>query len=330
VGKWIKASRIYVMGASLLPVVLGGALAYAERHAFNLFSFILSLAGVGFIHIGSNLINDYFDDKSGVDRDNPDAVYPFSGGSRVLTDGDLTPEAVRKGAFACYGLAAAIGLWLSFTVSAWVFALGTFGVLTGYLYVHPKFNLLNHGMGELLVGLDFGLLTAMGAYLVQTGTFSLSSSMAALPVGVLISLILIMNEFPDYAGDIKAGKRTLVVRLGRKHAAKAVCILFILTGFLVVLDVLAGWTSPWCLTAFLAAPYAWKACRVALVRYDEIPALVPANVCVIKAHLFVNLWLAAAVVTAVRLLPGLAAMFIVLAFQLKSMLKDGLLTGKPA
>jgi 1,4-dihydroxy-2-naphthoate octaprenyltransferase len=211
-----------------------------------------------------------------------------------------------------------------------VFALGVFGVLTGYLYVHPKFNLLNFGIGELLVGLDFGLLTAMGAYLVQTGAFSLSSSMAALPVGVLIALILIMNEFPDYAGDRKAGKRTLVVRLGRKRAAMAVCILFILTGLLLLLNVMAGWITPWSLTAFLAAPFAWKACRVALVRYDEIPALVPANICVIQAHLFANLWLIAAVATSVRLLPGLIAMVVLLVIQFGAMKKAGLLTGKTA
>lgn len=290
--KWVQAARLFVIAASVLPAVLGSLLALSEKGRFAPLLFGLTLLGVAFIHLGANLINDYFDHLTGADENNSEGVFPFSGGSRVIQEGTIPPARVLKASILCYLLAAMIGAYL-FTVSGvWVLVIGLFGILSSILYVSPKFSLLNMGIGELVVGLDFGVLTVAGAYYVQTGTFSLSSLMASLPIAIIIALILIVNEFPDYNGDRISGKMTLVVRLGRKKASYVVTMLLALTVLSIIINAAFGFTNLWSLLGLAAIPFVVNAAVVALKHYDNVNRMLPANISIINSHIFFNAYLA--------------------------------------
>lgn len=291
---WIQAARVFVIGASVLPVIFGTLLAFSETGALDWVLFVLTLLGVSLIHFAANLFNDYYDFKSGADIRNTEAVFPFSGGSRVIVEGRIKPESVFKAAAGCMVLAGGIGAYLTYTSGIWVSILGAFGILSSILYVHPRFNLINLGIGEWVVGLDFGILTVAGAYYVQAGRFSLSSILAAVPIALIISLILLANEFPDFAGDGLVSKNTAVVRLGRKKASYLIAALLCLTAVSTIINALLGFQSLWSLAGLLTLPFLVNAAMHALRHYDNIPKMLPANISIIHAHLFMNAYLAAA------------------------------------
>ncbi|NTV89325.1 MAG: prenyltransferase [Clostridiales bacterium] len=291
---WIQAARIYVVSASILPAVYGSLLAYNETGVFRLWIFILTVVGVSLIHFAANLFNDYYDFKSGVDLDNPEGAFPFSGGSRVIVEGRISPEKVFGAAVICSAAASAIGILLAFAAGPFILLLGVIGVSTSILYVHPRFSLINKGIGELVVGLDFGVLTVSGAYYAQTGVFSLSEVMASIPVGLIIAAILIVNEFPDYAGDLKAGKRTIVVRLGKRKASIFLASILALTVLMIPVNIAAGFIGMASIASLLALPFIINAMVKALKHFNSVQEMLPANISVVNSHMFINSYLAAA------------------------------------
>ncbi len=289
---WIQAARVYIVGASVLPAVLGALQAFYEKGGFDLTLFVCTLVGVALIHFAANLLNDYYDYRSGVDLNNPEGVFPFSGGSRVIVEGKIKPEAVFRGAAVCLVIASIIGIYLTWRVGILVLIWGVFGILTSIYYVHPRFNLTNMGFGELAVGLNFGVLTVSGAYYVQTGAITLSCIMASIPIALIIALILFVNEFPDFSGDKLAAKMTAVVRLGRRRASYLLVMLLIITELSVLFNAVYGFTNLWSLTGLLTLPFIVHAAVYSLKYYDNIPRMIPANISIIKSHLFMNMYLA--------------------------------------
>lgn len=325
--KWVQAARLYVIGASVLPAVFGGLFAWYKNGAFAPSLFVLAILGVALVHIGANLINDYFDFRSGADIYNPDAVFPYSGGSRVIVEGKIRAEAVLRAAVLCYLVAALLGLYLTYRAGWMVLLIGIAGVASSILYVSPRFNLLKIGVGEIAVGLDFGALTVLGAYYVQTGQLSFAALMASLPLGIIIALILIANEFPDYRGDLTADKRTIVVRLGKRRAAVLVNILLFITAFLIFFNALAGYTSRWSLTALLALPFMLKTALIVAKHYDDVPKMLPANVFMVEILLICGAWLIiSCLLSGGLMIPGLFLTGLIFFYQFKTMKKHGLLT----
>ena len=215
---WRMAIRIPFLTASAVPVLLGTAIAWAATGAIHWWFFLLTMIAGLLIHIGSNVINDYSDHKSGNDEVNREFVRPFSGGSRVIQLGLLTPLEVLAGATLAFLLSAGIGFYLAWARGPMILLLGAIGLISGLFYTGGIFNWAKRGIGELLVGLNFGILMALGAYYVQAQSFSWLPVIAAIPVSLLIAAVLYINEFPDYTADKQVGKKTLVVRLGREKA----------------------------------------------------------------------------------------------------------------
>jgi 1,4-dihydroxy-2-naphthoate octaprenyltransferase len=208
----IRTFRLPFLIAAILPVALGAIVAYRSGY-FNWVLFGLTMAAALLIHMGVNTANDYFDSRSGIDSLNTTPT-PFSGGSRVIQYGLLPARAVFSLSTASYGAAILIGLYLTATRGLPVLIIGLVGLLVSYGYTAPPLRWAYRGVGELAVGIGFGPLLVLGSYFVQAQSFSLEALLASIPPGMLIMLILYVNEISDRTWDDEGGKKTLVARMG--------------------------------------------------------------------------------------------------------------------
>ena len=211
---YLRASRLPFLTGSLFPVAVATALAYLTDHTWNFLFFGLTALGVAALHLGANLINDYYD-SFGSDPLNRNFT-PFSGGSRVIQDGQMSPGQVKTLAYLMLGLGVGCGLILIYLGRPWVAVIGLLGLGAALFYSASPVQLMSLGLGEIIIFLAFGPLLTWGAYYVQTGKFSLVGAAVSLPLAFLITAIIWINEFPDMEADLAAAKHHLVARLGLK------------------------------------------------------------------------------------------------------------------
>jgi len=282
---WWMELRPSFLIATLIPLLLGAAIAWAERGVLLWPYLLLTLIAGLLLHGGTNMINDYFDHKSRNDELNREFVRPFSGGSRMIQLGLLTPLEVLVASLLCFVLGSGIGIYLAWARGPLILLLGLVGVISGFFYTAPPLKLANRGVGELLVGLNFGVLMTLGSYYVQTGRLDWEPLWAALPVAFLIMAVLYINEFPDYEADRAVGKATLVVRLGREKAVLGYIAILSAAYLALGLGALSGGISRYGALGLLSLPLALKGARYARAFYARPFDLVPANAATIMAHL---------------------------------------------
>ncbi len=217
---WLRELRAPFFVASAVPVIVGTAAGLSAGGEFHPWLFALALAGTVLLHGGANVANDYFDHLSGNDAANR-RLTPFSGGSRTIQDGLLTPRAVLTEACVLWAMGTAAGVALALLLrSVFILALMLVGLLGGCFYTAPPVRLGYRGLGEAVVVVLFGVLPVAGAFYVQAGFVAAWALVPGALTGALVGLILFINEFPDEEADRAAGKRTLVVILGRARAAR--------------------------------------------------------------------------------------------------------------
>ncbi len=210
----ILAARPKFLTASAAPVLVGSAIGYAVAGVFNWPLFLLALFAAMALHSGANIANDYFDHISGNDWANKN-VTPFSGGRRFIQEGILSPRATLLASLFCLALGAMLGvIILLITQSIFILAIGLIGLLGGFFYTAPPIKLGYRGIGEFVITFLFGILPVYGSYYLQTVTIDAVPMAAACIMGVLIFLVILVNEFPDLTADAAVNKKTLVVRFG--------------------------------------------------------------------------------------------------------------------
>jgi len=236
-----------------------------------------TVLGIFFLEAAKNASGELFDFDSGADLGvSPRDRSPFSGGKRVLVDGLLTRAQTAAAAGIFYVLGCAAGLLVVGVREPRVLLIGAVGVALAFFYHAPPLRLSYRGLGEAAVALAYGPLIACGAYLVQRGTVSTTVALASLPLGLLIAAFLWINEFPDYEADRSAGKRTLVVRLGRPAASRifalilaaAFALLALLPAFGISVGVWGG---------FLGLPLAVRAALRLREKPEETAHIIPAQ-----------------------------------------------------
>lgn len=237
----------------------------------------LTVFGIFCIEVAKNASGEVYDWESGTDLAiAPEDRSPFSGGKRVMVDGLLTRRQTWMVAGVAYALGALAGLVIALEREGAVFWLGIVGAAIAFWYHAPPFRFSYRGVGELAVGLAYGPLICAGTFLVQAGFVPGWMLWTSVPLGLLIAAFLWANEFPDYLADRAAGKRTLVVRLGRPRAAVAftgiVTLAFVITGLLPLLGAPRG-----ALLGLVAAPVALQAARTLLAKPDVTAEIVPAQ-----------------------------------------------------
>jgi 1,4-dihydroxy-2-naphthoate polyprenyltransferase len=208
---WIIASRPRTLPAAIAPVIVGAAVAIHDA-AFQPLAALAALCAALMIQIGSNFANDLGDFHRGTDR------MGRVGPTRVTTAGLLTPGQVKAGMVVVFGLAALAGLYL-ISVGGWpILIVGVASIVAAVAYTIGPLPFGYYGLGDLAVFVFFGLAAVVGTYYVQALTVTPLAILAAVPMGCLITGILVVNNIRDADSDRAAGKRTLAVLLGRRGA----------------------------------------------------------------------------------------------------------------
>jgi 1,4-dihydroxy-2-naphthoate octaprenyltransferase len=281
---FLRATRLPFLSATFVPVALGVAVA-ALHGEWHWWLALLTLVAASCIHLGLNVANDVFDTLSGADQANVTPTQ-FSGGSRVILYGLLTMRQMVLMMLGFYTVGAGIGLYLAVTRGFWpLFWIGAAGLFVSIFYTAPPFRFVHRGVGEIMVFLGFGPIMAIGAYYVQAQRWSWEAIYASLPIGILIALVLYVNEVPDRPGDAAAGKRTLPVRLS-KDAVIAGYIASVAIAFgLILVGAIADVIPRPTIIALLAIPLALQVYRGLKDHYESPYELMPKMGTNVQLHL---------------------------------------------
>ena len=274
--------------ASFASMLLGASLA-GSTVSISWPWLALTVFGIFALEVAKNASGEIFDYDSGADLGVADEDRsPFSGGKRVLVDELLTRRQTTVIAAAGYILGAAAGFIIALWREPQVLWIGLLGVACAYFYHAPPFKLSYRGWGELAVGVCYGPLICLGTYLVQTRDLRSEVILVSLPLGLLIAAFLWVNEFPDEAADRAANKRTLVVRLGRPHAARVFAAMQAIAFATVALLPLSGLPKTVWLGGIAVVPAAFAAGRL-LRNPNTTREIIPAQIATLAAFVLYSL-----------------------------------------
>ena len=280
---WVAAIRPRTLPAAIVPVAVGTGIAARSGHERPSIA-LAALAASLLLQIGTNLVNDGGDFRRGADG--PDRLGP----SRAVAAGWLSPDDVVRGAWLAFLLAALIGIWLIARGGWPIASIGLGGLAVAIGYTAGPWPLAYHALGEPFVFLFFGPLAVCGTELLQTGRASDIGLLASLPVGLLATAILLVNNVRDMESDGRAGKRTLIVRLGRP-AGRALYAGAVAAAFALAAAVALALSSPGPLVAWLSAPLVAAPMRTVL-RSRDGPVLNAALAATARLHLAFGVLLA--------------------------------------
>jgi 1,4-dihydroxy-2-naphthoate polyprenyltransferase len=206
---WLLAARPATLPVAVAPVLVGTAVTTASG-AVRWSAVIAALFGALAIQVGTNFTNDVFDHEKGADDERR------LGPTRAVQAGLLSPRAVRIGIGAAFGLATLAGVYLAWIAGPIVIAIGIASIASGLAYTAGPYPRGYHGLGDAFVFGFFGLVAVTGTTFVASGSVPPAAWLSAVPVGALATAVLVVNNVRDYETDVDAGKRTLVVRFGRR------------------------------------------------------------------------------------------------------------------
>jgi 1,4-dihydroxy-2-naphthoate octaprenyltransferase len=238
---WLLAARPKTLLMSLTPLLVGGALAFAENGEFYWMPWLAALLAAIGIQIGTNLHNDVSDYERGADT--PERLGP----RRATAEGWLSATAVRRGALISFGLSFGLGIYLVWLGGWPILLLGLASLLAGFSYTGGPMPIAYTPLGELFVLLFFGIAAVSGTYYLQTMTLSWTVVIAGIAVGLPAAAVLLINNYRDLETDLKAGKRTLATFVGRPVSRYFYSVMTLLPLVLVlplVPDPLLRWL-PW-------------------------------------------------------------------------------------
>jgi 1,4-dihydroxy-2-naphthoate octaprenyltransferase len=266
---WFAETRPQFLLLSVVLAFLGNAVAWNDGY-FHLGHALLAFLGLLLCHIGVNVLNDYFDYRSGIDLKT--RRTPFSGGSGILPAAQMTPRQVFWLGMGSFLLAVPIGVYFVIVTGWALLPLLLVAALCTLLYT-PL--LTRMGWPEWAPGAGMGALPVLGTYFIQTAAYTFPAVIAAIPSGILVHNLLLLNEFPDIPADREAGRRTLPITIGKNGAWLIYSALTIVVYVWIVGWVIAGAMPVFSLIALLTLPFAIKAIRSGR-NYDDMSQLVPA------------------------------------------------------
>jgi 1,4-dihydroxy-2-naphthoate polyprenyltransferase len=256
---WQLAIRPKTLPASIAGVVTGIGVAISAGR-FNFIPAVGALAVGILLQIASNLANDVFDYEKGTDTD------ARLGPTRVTQAGMLSPREVKTGLGVVIGLAALIGIGLAVYAGWPVLAIGLAAIISAILYTGGPYPLGYHGLGDLFVFLFFGLAAVCGTYYVQVKEFSALALWMAVPVGLLVVNLLVVNNLRDIPTDKEAGKFTIAILLGEKGSRIEYVILQVIAYLIPAVLITLGKLPLWAGLTWLTIPLAVKAARIVFSR----------------------------------------------------------------
>jgi len=247
------ATRPWSFTMTFSSVTIGTLLAYLLTGSFNPLLYLLVFAGMIAFHAATNLINDFYDVKHGVDRMGaPTTRYR----PHPVAAGIEPPGTIRFWAAAFYTFSLVVGVCLSLLSGPWVLLLVCVGIAGSFLYTADPVVLKARGLGEITVFLMWGPLIPLGAYLVQTGELSTAPVVLATPIGILVALVLLANNIRDIEYDGSVGMKTLPVMLGKVRGSLLYGTLLLITYLFIPVAIVAGLLPIWSLIVMVTVPEA--------------------------------------------------------------------------
>jgi 1,4-dihydroxy-2-naphthoate octaprenyltransferase len=243
-------------------VLVGTALAQGQDDVFKPLRFVCALIGSIFIQIGTNLANDYSDARRGADTE--DRLGPV----RVTAGGLMPPATVLRGVYVAFGIAVLSGVYL-IAVAGWgLLIVGIASIIAGVMYTGGPKPYGYEGLGEVFVFLFFGVVAVVGSYYVQVEKFEWEAFALSVPIGLLASAIMVVNNVRDIDTDRRAGKRTLAVRVGRRRARVLYATMIGLAYVAPIVIALTSDLGGWIILALVTAPLALPLIRTLFTRTD--------------------------------------------------------------
>jgi len=251
---WWELTRPHTLTASFVPVLIGTALAlhYGTLHIPLFISMMMACL---LIQAATNMFNEYYDYKRGIDTEHSVGI-----GGAIVREG-VAPKTVLAIAFSLYGLAMLIGIYICGATSWWLCAIGLIGMAVGYLYTGGPYPISATPFGELFSGFFMGMLFILISFYIQTGEVTMLSILISLPITLLVGAILLSNSIRDIEEDTIGGRKTLAILVGKKNAIYVLAAMFIISYIIVVALVLLKLVSPWLLLVFLSVLLPIKAIK---------------------------------------------------------------------
>lgn len=251
---WWQLTRPHTLTAAFAPVLLGTALAIEET-GIHWGLFLAMLIASLLIQAATNMFNEYYDFKRGLDNENSVGI-----GGAIVRHG-IKPKTVLSLAFGLYGIAVLLGVYICMNTSWWVAVVGLISLAAGYLYTGGPLPIAYTPFGEIVAGFFMGVLIILISFYIQTGTVTATSVLVSVPSFLLVGAILLANNIRDLDGDKEFGRKTLAILLGRKGAIRLLAGMFIVSFVWVIGLIIAGVVSPWLAIVAISIPKAIAATK---------------------------------------------------------------------
>jgi 1,4-dihydroxy-2-naphthoate polyprenyltransferase len=251
---WWQMIRPHTLTASFVPVLLGTALALGSGK-IHIGLFVVMLVACLLIQAATNMFNEYFDFKRGLDTEHSVGI-----GGTIVRDG-IKPKTVMQLALCFYGISLLLGVYICMNSSWWLALVGLICMSVGYLYTGGPYPISYTPFGELFSGLFMGMLITLITFFIQTGTVNSTSILVSIPIFVLVSGINLSNNIRDLDGDKENSRKTVPVLFGKKRAICLLAGMFIFSYLWVLALMVIGVAPIWAAIVILSAPKAIKATK---------------------------------------------------------------------
>ncbi len=259
---WWQLTRPHTLTAAFAPVFLGTmiALTYSKIHPLL---FLAMLVASIFIQMATNMFNEYYDYKRGLDTEHSIGI-----GGTIVRNG-IKAKTVLNLAFLLYGISVLIGIYICSQTSWWLAAVGLFSMMIGYFYTGGPYPIAYTPFGELFSGVIMGMFLILIAFYIQTGTVTLFAVLLSIPSMLLVAAIMLANNIRDIEGDTLGGRKTLAILVGRPKAITILALFFVISYLWIIILLLWTDLTPWALLVLLSIRKPIKA--VTIFRAHEIP-----------------------------------------------------------
>lgn len=220
---WWHLTRPHTLTASFVPVLLGTAIAAIEDYNINILLFLAMLVASILIQAATNMFNEYYDFKRGLDNENSVGI-----GGTIVRHG-VAPRTIMIIALSFYALAMVLGIYICAASSWWLVAVGLVCMLIGFLYTGGPYPIAYSPFGELVSGAVMGMGIVLIAFFIQSGTVSWDAVLISVPSMILVGAIMLSNNIRDIVGDTEGGRKTMAILVGRHNAITILAAFFIIS-----------------------------------------------------------------------------------------------------
>ena len=279
--EFFMCTRPHSYPASIAPVLFGATYALGYEIKFSILKFILFLLACLLIQAATNLFNEYYDYKHGLDKIDSEGI------SGSIVKGNLSPREVMVGALVLYALAFVLGLILTFITSFYVLLVGLVCMLVGYFYTGGKYPIAYSPFGEVVSGFFMGTIIIALSFYFQTGYVNADIIVVSIPLFIMIGAILLANNIRDLDNDKESGRRTYAILVGRNNAIKTLTNSFVVVYFLNIVFAVTKYVSWYNLLVLATIPLAIKIIKGFSANNDK-KTMAPFMVLTAKLTIFVG------------------------------------------